>query len=145
MVCVWLMRFDCFYGLLGNNVFRTFSNIWDGVFLVKIVTSNEITSLLRRWKGFWTPLLNVKSTAWSGFAYILCLKSHVYFAISVQLDFHSKSWASKAFSDRSLRSCIYTVTFPEMNILRTLKRLAAAIKRFLGKQKFVKFRKSLYR
>ena len=114
-------------------------------FLVKIVTSNEINSLLRRWKGFWTPLLNVKPTASSGFAYILCLKSHVFFAISVQLDLHSKSWASKAFWDRSLRSCIYTVTFREMNILRTLKRLAAATKRFPGKQKFVKFRKSLYR
>ena len=145
MVCVWLMRFDCFYALLGSNVFRTFSNIYDGVFLVKIVTSNEINSLLRRWKGFWTPLLNVKPTASSGFAYILCLKSHVFFAISVQLDLHSKSWASKAFWDRSLRSCIYTVTFREMNILRTLKRLAAATKRFPGKQKFVKFRKSLYR
>ena len=145
MVCVWLMRFDCFYALLGSNVLRTFSNIYDGVFLVKIVTSNEINSLLRRWKGFWTPLLNVKPTASSGFAYILCLKSHVFFAISVQLDLHSKSWASKAFWDRSLRSCIYTVTFREMNILRTLKRLAAATKRFPGKQKFVKFRKSLYR
>ena len=64
--------------------------------------------------------------------YILCLKSHIYFAISVQLDFHSKPYASKAFSDRSLRSCIYTVTLREMNVLRTLKRLAAATKRILG-------------
>ena len=40
----------------------------------------------------------------------------------------------------SLRSCIYTVTFTEMNILRSLKRLAAT-KGFSGKQKFVKFRK----
>ena len=59
--------------------------------------------------------------------YILCLEAHVYFTISVQLDFHSKS---QAFSDRSLRSCVYTVTFREMNILETLKRLAAATKRF---------------
>ena len=29
-------------------------------FFVKIVTSNEITSLLRRWKGLNTPPLNVK-------------------------------------------------------------------------------------
>ena len=27
VVCMCLMRFDGFYGLLGNNVFRTFSNI----------------------------------------------------------------------------------------------------------------------
>ena len=52
---------------------------------------------------------------------------------------------SKVFSDRNLWSCIYTVTFREMNILRTLKRLAAATKRFSGKQKFVKFRKIFYR
>ena len=31
-----------------------------------------------------------------------------------------------------------------MNILRTIKRLAAATKCFSGKKKFVKFRKSLY-
>ena len=51
----------------------------------------------------------------------------------------------KGFSDRSQRSCIYTLTFREINVLRTLKRLAAATKRFSGKQKFVKFRKFLYR
>ena len=51
--------------------------------------------------------------------------TYVYFAISVQLDFHWKLYESKAFSDRSLRSAIYTVTYREMNILRTLKRLAA--------------------
>ena len=33
----------------------------------------------------------------------------------------------------------------ENNILRTLQRLAATTKRFSGKQKFVKFRKTLYR
>ena len=70
--------------------------------------------------------------------YILCLKSHVYFAISVQLDFHWRPLASKALSDCSLPSFIYTVTFRDMNILKTLKRLAAATKRFSGKQKFVK-------
>ena len=72
-------------------------------------------------------------------AVYFCLKSHVYFAISVQLGFHSKPQESQAFSDRSLRSCIYTVTFRETNILRTLKRLAASTKRFSGKQKLVKF------
>ena len=77
--------------------------------------------------------------------YILCLKPHVYFAISVQLDFHSKPLGSTAFSDRSLRSYIYTVTFTEMSVFWTLKRLATATKRFSGKQKFVKFRKFLYR
>ena len=64
--------------------------------------------------------------------HILCLKSHVYFVISVQLDFHSKP-------------CTCTVTFMEMNILRTLQRLVATTKRFSGKQNFVKSRKTLYR
>ena len=27
VVCVCRMRFDCFYGLLGSNVFRNFSKI----------------------------------------------------------------------------------------------------------------------
>ena len=52
---------------------------------------------------------------------------------------------SKAFPGRSLRSCVYTVTFREMNYLRALKQLAAATKRFSGKQNFVNFRKFLYR
>ena len=51
----------------------------------------------------------------------------------------------KDFSGPNLSSCIYTLIFREMNILRTLKQLAAATKRFSGKQKFVKFRKRLYR
>ena len=49
------------------------------------------------------------------------------------------------FLRRSLRSCTCTVTFMEMNILRTLQRLAATTKRFSGKQKFIKSRKTLYR
>ena len=53
--------------------------------------------------------------------------------------FPSETLGNMAFSDRSLESCIYTVTLREVNVLRTLKRLAAATKRFFGKQKFVKF------
>ena len=59
--------------------------------------------------------------------------------------FPFKTLASKAFLDRSLRYCIYTVTFRDINILRTLKRLAAATKRFSGKHKFVKIRNFLHR
>ena len=76
---------------------------------------------------------------------VLCLESHAYFAISLQLDFHSKPWVSKAFSESSLWSYIYAITFREMNILRTLKWLTAATQRLYGKQKFIKFQKFIYR
>ena len=59
--------------------------------------------------------------------------------------FPFKTLAILGFSDRSLRSYIYTVTFMEMDVLRTLQGLAATAKRFSGKQKFVKFQKTLYR
>ena len=55
------------------------------------------------------------------------------------IKFPFKTLGISGFSDRSLRSCIYTATFMEMNVLRTLQRLAATAKRFSGKQKFVKF------
>ena len=52
----------------------------------KIVISKEVTSLLRRFKELWIRL----HSFWFILQYILGLKWHVYFAISVRLDFHSK-------------------------------------------------------
>ena len=68
---------------------------------------------------------------------ILCCFSTIRFSF--------ENLESKAFSDRSLRSYIYTVTFTEIKISTTLKWLVGATKRLSEKQKFVNSRTFLYR
>ena len=86
------MWFDGFYGLLGNNVFRTFSNIKDGVFCENSYLQWDKPSCLDIGKGSEHASAECKVNCFAVFLhYILCLKPYfVYFAISVQLDIHSK-------------------------------------------------------
>ena len=148
MVCLCLMQFDYFYGLLSNNVSRTFSNIQDGDFYENSYLQWDSLIDLDIGKGCEYTSAECKVNCLVMFCYIYilqdisCLKSDVYFVISVQLDFHLKHLR---LSQTIVFGPVYAVIFREMNILRTLKQLAAATKRFSGKQKFVKFRKLLYR
>ena len=86
-IAMWLVFALC--GLIVFMVYsaKTYSQAFQTSkmgFFVKIVTSNDITSLLRRWKGFWNASAEFKVNCLTRFCYIylqyiLCLKSHVYF------------------------------------------------------------------
>ena len=145
MICICLRWFDCFYGLLGNKIFRTFSNI------------------------SFSLCLSVSPCLFLSLSVSLCLS--VTLSVSLCLSLLSLclslfyAWNRMhilpfQYNYISIRNpgnlrlsltvvcgpvAIYIVTFREINILRTLKRLAAATKRFSEKQKFVNIRTFLYR
>ena len=86
------------------------------------------------------PLLNINCL--TRFCYIfqhtLCLKEHVYCAISVQLDLNLKCYASQVCT------IVYSTEYI-LNTFRTLQRLAAATKMCSGKQKVLSFRETTCR
>ena len=136
MCCVFtlcgLIVFMVYWAATHSEPFQT-SKI---EFFVKIVTSNEITSLL--WERFWIHLCWMQSKLLGHVLLYIYIYIYIYIYTAVYFMFEITcifchfntirfSFETLSISGlRSLRSCIYTVTFREMNIL------GALLKSFLG-------------